>query len=29
VADKNGSYEYYCSVGNHRASGMVGVITVE
>jgi plastocyanin len=24
-----GSYEYYCSVGNHRAMGMVGKLIVE
>src|SRR3989338_1776707 len=24
VADKAGSFEYYCSVGSHRAQGMVG-----
>ena len=29
VADKAGTYEYYCSVGNHRAMGMVGTLTVE
>lgn len=29
VADKKGVFEYYCSVGNHRARGMVGVLTVE
>ena len=29
VADKAGSYEYYCSVGSHRASGMVGTLIVE
>lgn len=23
-----GDYEYYCSIGNHRAMGMVGVLTV-
>jgi plastocyanin len=28
VADKSGSFEYYCSVGNHRAMGMVGTLTV-
>lgn len=28
VADKTGSFEYYCSVGNHRAMGMVGTFTV-
>jgi len=29
VADKAGSYEYYCSVGSHRANGMVGTLIVE
>lgn len=29
VADKAGTYEYYCSVGNHRAQGMVGTLIVE
>lgn len=29
VADKVGEYEYYCSVGNHRAMGMVGRLIVE
>lgn len=28
VADKAGTFEYYCSVGNHRALGMVGTLTV-
>jgi len=28
VADKSGTFEYYCSVGNHRALGMVGTFTV-
>lgn len=28
VADRAGSFEYYCSVGNHRANGMVGTMTV-
>ena len=28
VADQAGTYEYYCSVGNHRAQGMVGTFTV-
>ena len=28
VADKAGSFEYYCSVGKHRAMGMVGTLTV-
>jgi len=29
VADKAGTYEYYCSVGSHRANGMVGTLIVE
>ncbi len=29
VADKIGTFEYYCSVGNHRAQGMVGTLIVE
>jgi len=29
VADKNGIFEYYCSVGAHRANGMVGKLIVE
>ena len=29
VANKKGSYEYYCSVGDHRVKGMVGAIIVE
>ena len=28
VADKVGSFEYYCSVGNHRAMGMWGTLKV-
>ena len=27
--DKTGTFEYYCSVGQHRANGQVGKITVE
>lgn len=27
--DKVGTFEYYCSVGQHRANGQVGKITVE
>lgn len=27
--DKTGTFDYYCSVGNHRAMGMQGTITVE
>jgi plastocyanin len=29
TADTPGTYEYYCSVGNHRAQGMVGTLIVE
>jgi cytochrome c oxidase subunit 2 len=29
VADKTGSFEFYCSVGNHRTLGMVGTLIVE
>ena len=29
VADKAGTFEYYCSIGKHRALGMVGTLTVE
>lgn len=29
TADKAGEYEYYCSVGQHRAQGMVGTLIVE
>lgn len=29
IADKTGSFEYYCSVGNHRAMGMKGTLIVE
>jgi len=28
VADKSGSFEYYCSVGQHRQMGMVGTLIV-
>lgn len=28
TADKAGTYEYYCSVGSHRAMGMIGTLTV-
>jgi plastocyanin len=28
VAYKTGTFEYYCSVGSHRAMGMVGTLTV-
>lgn len=29
VADKAGTFEYFCSVGNHRQMGMVGKLIVE
>jgi len=29
VANKKGSFEYYCAVGKHRQMGMVGTLTVE
>lgn len=29
VADEAGTYEYYCSVGEHRAMGMWGTLIVE
>jgi|SRR3989344_6946697 len=29
TADKKGTFEYYCSVGEHRANGMKGVFVVE
>ncbi|HLG26120.1 MAG TPA: plastocyanin/azurin family copper-binding protein, partial [Candidatus Gracilibacteria bacterium] len=29
VADKVGSFEYYCSVGSHRQMGMKGTVIVE
>lgn len=29
VADKAGTFEYYCSVGKHRQMGMVGKLIVE
>jgi plastocyanin len=29
VADKKGTFEYYCSVGQHRQMGMVGNLIVE
>jgi len=28
VASKKGTFQYYCSVGNHRTMGMVGKLTV-
>lgn len=29
TADKTGSFEYYCSVGSHRAMGLTGTLMVE
>lgn len=29
VADQTGTFEYYCSVGQHRANGMLGKLIVE
>jgi nitrosocyanin len=29
IADKTGTFEYYCSVGNHRAMGMKGTLVVQ
>ena len=29
VADKTGTFEYYCSVGQHRANGMKGELIVK
>lgn len=29
VASKKGTFEYYCSIGQHRANGMVGKLIVE
>lgn len=29
VADKKGTFEFYCSVGKHRENGMVGNLIVE
>jgi len=29
TADKAGVFEYYCSIGSHRAMGMVGTLTVQ
>ena len=28
IADKSGSFEYYCSVGSHRSMGMKGTLIV-
>src|SRR3989344_1954893 len=29
IADKTGSFEYYCSIGNHRAMGMKGTLIIK
>ena len=29
TADKSGTFEFYCAVGDHRAMGMVGKLIVE
>jgi plastocyanin len=29
TADKAGTFQYYCGIGNHRAMGMVGTLTVK
>ena len=29
VADKAGKFQYYCGIGNHRAMGMWGTLTVQ
>lgn len=29
IADKTGTFEYYCSIGSHRAMGMKGSLVVE
>ena len=29
TADEAGEFEFYCSVGNHRAQGMVGTLIIE
>ncbi|MDO8488016.1 MAG: cupredoxin domain-containing protein [bacterium] len=29
VADKKGTFDFYCSVGNHRTLGMVGKLVVQ
>ena len=29
TVDEAGSYEYFCSIGNHREQGMSGMLIVE
>lgn len=29
IVDKTGTFEYYCSIGNHRQMGMIGKLIVE
>ena len=29
IADKTGSFEFYCSIGNHRAIGMKGTLIIK
>lgn len=29
VADRTGTFEYYCSVGNHKQMGMKGTLTIQ
>lgn len=29
IADKSGTFEYYCSIGEHRSMGMVGKLIVK
>ncbi len=29
IANKKGTYEYYCAIGSHRANGQVGTLIVE
>lgn len=29
LADETGTFEYYCSIGSHRALGMIGTLIVE
>ena len=29
IADKSGQFEYYCSIGDHRAKGMRGTLIVQ